>query len=295
MNINQLQQNTAKLEAILNTINELPDAIDLSQDTVTEEALCETITAHNKEGVQISGKFPINEVDAQSNLIQQINRAIQNKGIEQTNSNLLMSVINRTISTLDPISNLSSVGGGAFMNCAQLQNINLPNCTTIGSYAFSDCTAIKSINLPQCTQILNYGFCYCSSLQEVSLPMCSFLGLGAFYGNTLLSKIFLPNCQKIGPYAFAYCSRLSEIKIAAPTLSYSAFLSCKALTTFINTYSSVASIVGGNILFQNTPITDSTYTGAFGSIYVPASLVSAYQSHSQWKEYASRITSYYET
>jgi hypothetical protein len=37
-------------------------------------------------------------------------------------------------------------------------------------------------------------------------------------------------------------------------------------------------------------MSDSTLTGAFGSIYVPASLVSAYKSATNWVTYADRIT-----
>jgi hypothetical protein len=34
----------------------------------------------------------------------------------------------------------------------------------------------------------------------------------------------------------------------------------------------------------------STLTGSFGSIYVPASLVDAYKSATNWATYANRIT-----
>jgi hypothetical protein len=34
----------------------------------------------------------------------------------------------------------------------------------------------------------------------------------------------------------------------------------------------------------------STLTGSFGSIYVPASLVDAYKSATNWATYADRIT-----
>ena len=41
--------------------------------------------------------------------------------------------------------------------------------------------------------------------------------------------------------------------------------------------------------FNNTPIKFSSYLGYYGSIYVPAELVSAYQTASNWSEYADRF------
>ena len=60
--------------------------------------------------------------------------------------------------------------------------------------------------------------------------------------------------------------------------------------------SSVASInnqlAGSNdaAIFRCTPIKDSSYTGTFGSIYVPASLVDAYKTANYWSDIADRIT-----
>jgi hypothetical protein len=42
--------------------------------------------------------------------------------------------------------------------------------------------------------------------------------------------------------------------------------------------------------FANTPISASSHLGTFGSIYVPASLVDAYKSATNWVTYAARIT-----
>ena len=60
------------------------------------------------------------------------------------------------------------------------------------------------------------------------------------------------------------------------------------MSLFID-YSSVAKLSAVNA-FANTPMSNSTYTGSFGSIYVPASLVAAYQSATNWATYSARIT-----
>ena len=46
--------------------------------------------------------------------------------------------------------------------------------------------------------------------------------------------------------------------------------------------------------FTLTPMSNSTYTGNFGSIYVPMSLVSAYKTATNWATYSARIAAYEE-
>lgn len=55
------------------------DVLDLRGDTVTEESMFDTVTAHNSEGKPITGTFPIGEVDTQADLISQIKSALVGK------------------------------------------------------------------------------------------------------------------------------------------------------------------------------------------------------------------------
>ena len=65
---------------------------------------------------------------------------------------------------------------------------------------------------------------------------------------------------------------------------------CSKLSTIIMNGSNIPFIYGTSI-FSNTPITNSTYLGYYGSIYVPNSMVDKYKTNTHWKSYASRITS----
>jgi hypothetical protein len=69
----------------------------------------------------------------------------------------------------------------------------------------------------------------------------------------------------------------------------SAFASCSKLTNLTLRYSFVVTLSNINA-FTKTPMSLSTLTGSFGSIYVPASLVSAYKVATNWATYADRIT-----
>lgn len=53
--------------------------MDVSNDTITEDDLAEGVTAHNSNGDQIEGTFPMGEVDTQAELIEQIALTLQGK------------------------------------------------------------------------------------------------------------------------------------------------------------------------------------------------------------------------
>lgn len=53
--------------------------IDISEDTVKEDALFEGVTSHNSNGDPITGTFPVSEVDTQADLIEQIKVALNGK------------------------------------------------------------------------------------------------------------------------------------------------------------------------------------------------------------------------
>ena len=156
------------------------------------------------------------------------------------------------------------IGKNAFESCSSLSQVSLPVCTTIGGSAFDNCSSLKQVDLPMCSSIGDYAFLECYSLKQVSLPKCSYIGVRAFYLCTSLSQVSLPMCEYIGDYAFFNCTSLSTIIIG---------------------YSGVCSL--GVLAFYNTKITSST-----GSIYVPASLVGAYKTTGEWRQYNEIIQSY---
>lgn len=212
-----------------------------------------------------------------------------------------------------------TIGTRAFSRCLSLTTVSFPLCTDIGLYAFEGCTNLKTISFPLCTNIGIYAFHSCSSLTTASFPVCTSIRSYAFQFCSSLTTISFPVCTHIGSFAFDYCLSLTTVSFPACTiLSANAFRSCINLETarfsvcgtiyssafkdcsklmsvyFMST--SVVTISAGTASaarpFYSTPMEDSTYTGAFGSIYVPASLVDAYKSASGWSFYSSRIAAY---
>ena len=189
----------------------------------------------------------------------------------------------------------SYIGNIAFRNCSSLSQVNLPMCKFIGNSAFHLCTSLSQLSLPVCSYIGSNAFRTCSSLSQVNLPMCSYIGGNAFYKCNSLSQVNLPMCSKIadGIYAgglgrtsgaFYSCTLLTQVSL--PVCSYiggNAFQGCNSLSIITIGYSSVCSLANSNA-FISTPISSGT-----GSIYVPASLVDAYKSATNWSNYSSQI------
>ena len=210
------------------------------------------------------------------------------------------------------------IGPSAFKNCSQLTSVSFPACPSVGLYAFDSCSQLTSVSFPVCTCINQYAFKGCSNLTSVNFPVCTLVSDGAFYNcykltsvsfpvctsirNDIfyrcyqLTSVSFPVCTYIGQYAFRECSNLTSVEFGRNTsntntqayIGSSAFYYCKNLTNLTLYYPSVATLSNTSV-FYSTPMSNSTLTGSFGSIYVPASLVNVYKSATNWAAYASRI------
>lgn len=136
------------------------------------------------------------------------------------------------------------------------------------SYIDGTITSIQGASL---SSIYDYGFAYCSFLSTVSFPICSTIGTYAFFSCFSLTTASFPKCTAIvGTYAFGYCFNLVSL-----------YLMGSSVVTLDN---SVA------FVFYSSPIGGySTSAGRYGSVFVPASLLSAYETAPNWSVISSRI------
>lgn len=200
----------------------------------------------------------------------------------------------------------------AFYNCKKLNNFYAPSCSYIGEYAFYQCSSLTAISFPLCTSVYTNAFNRCSNVTELNLPICKTLGMSAIASCTKLTSISLPVCTSVVNYAFNYCTTLVNIELPmCLTLQNSAFSNCHSLATvslpaitsiaagtFMRCYnlkslylmgSSVCAL-GNSTAFSSTPIGGySTSAGSYGSIYVPASLLTSYQAATNWTYFSSRF------
>ena len=185
----------------------------------------------------------------------------------------------------------TKIGNNAFQYCIGLTTISFPVCTSIGNNAFQYCDSLTTVDFPACKNIGNSAFGYCSLLTTVNFPVCTSIGSSAFYYCSRLTTVDFPVCTSIGSYAFVSCISLTAINFPACTdIGLSAFNKCYKLLSLTLGASKVCTLRNSNA-FTSTPIAGytSSTNGVLGSIFVPASLVSAYKTATNWTYFADRI------
>ena len=130
------------------------------------------------------------------------------------------------------------------------------------------CTEITNTNaLSHWSTIGSHTFFYCQSLITANFPVCTSIGSSAFYGCQSLTTASFPVCTRIENGAFNGCSSLASIYFTG---------------TSIPTLNNVDA-------FGYTPLSNSTYIGKFGSIYVRSSLLNSFKTAANWSQYSARM------
>ena len=153
--------------------------------------------------------------------------------------------------------------------------------TNIKENAFSECANITSVNITNATTIRGYSFKLCTGLVTLSMPnVISFASAQQFISCENLKNVYAPSLSVLGGNAFQNCTSLEIIDLPAATrLNFSrVFYGCSKLQTVILRNTSVVPV--NNDCFTNTPFTG--YNGLSGTVYVPQSLISSYQTASNW-------------
>ncbi|MCR5643501.1 MAG: leucine-rich repeat domain-containing protein [Prevotella sp.] len=110
---------------------------------------------------------------------------------------------------------VTEIGVGAFLDCAKLTSIVIPNSLIrIMMFAFDNCYKLKAINIPNSvTYIGGDAFGACHSLTSLSIPRSVSIIEGyAFEKCVGLTSITIPNSvSRIGSGVFAGCIQLKEV------------------------------------------------------------------------------------
>lgn len=138
------------------------------------------------------------------------------------------------------LNELENVGAGAFQDCVNLVEMNLPDSLlTAGSNALNG-TGLTSLTIPGSLYTIPAGFASdCSDLQEVIIDngVVEIQGYGAFQYCPRLKSVNIPDSvEYIGTDTFQYCPALTEIFIPnSVTHMFSCFAQCSQyLTVFID-------------------------------------------------------------
>ena len=215
--------------------------------------------------------------------------------------------------------NCQSIGSSAFQSCYGLVNVFLPQCVSLSSNAFRYCSNIDIFNAPVCTSVWIGALQDCTNLRIVNLPLVNYTG-GAYgysvfagcssiqeltigdvsnnifngnYGhfNETLKYVKVNNWVSIPYNTFKSCPELetAHFPLCSSSIGSFAFSGCSKLKSLILDADAVPSLWAN--AFDNTPISDSSYLGYFGSIYVKTSMVEAFKTAANWSTFSDRITS----
>ena len=155
---------------------------------------------------------------------------------------------------------ITTIKAWAFAGVSGLNTVEISNgVTSIEKYAFRNCSASSITISDTVTAISNYAFYNCSGLTSINIPSSlSVINQSTFSGCSGLPSITIPsNITKINSQAFYNCSALTEMTILAttpPTLS------------------------------STNAISNATTT-----IYIPAGTLSAYQTATNWSNFADKF------
>ena len=182
---------------------------------------------------------------------------------------------------------LTNIGDSAFNYCYSLASITIPDSlTNIGDSAFNSCLSLASITIPDgVTSIGTYAFRGCNSLASITIPDgVTSVGDYALRSCVSLASITIPDgVTSIGTYAFGFCYSLASITIpdSVTSVGDSAFRSCVSLAFYDFTACTTVPTLANTNAF--------TGIAADCQIRVPAALVNAWKTATNWSTYADHI------
>ena len=254
-----LQTNNTNLQAILDTVNSLPENTGgqatpvITVDTnglitatagtksVTKQLTTQaatTITPSTLDQIAInSGVYATGNITIKGDSNLKAENIVSGKSIFGVNgiassgdTSVEDDIITCNITNYynDRVDN---IGKWAFAYCNNLTTVSFPACISIYSSAFFGCFNLTTVSFPVCKTIHQFAFTSCTKLTSANFPSCIVIQYKAFTDCSKLTMANFPSCMYIEEYAFAYCYSLTTINFPSCTHIYSyAFVNCSNLT-----------------------------------------------------------------
>lgn len=220
---------------------------------------------------------------------------IRNKGVEISNSATISQVsqkikdissatdiLDKSIKSIESM-DVTRVENYAFTNCVSLKKAYFPNATVIGDYAFNNTTSLTDKNgFFDKILSLGNGALQGSGFINLVFPLCASATVSAgwvytFYGMSRLKKLIAPKLS-LGGTAGGLSSGTPIEILDVDKISGNQWLKGTLQTVILRNNSTISSATGS-----------VTSVLANATIYVPESLLSTYQSATNWSAIADQI------
>lgn len=145
---------------------------------------------------------------------------------------------------------------------------------------FVDASISGALDISSATRIKGYGMAYLTNVTSVNAPNVGIVGTYAFIGSNALTVLAFPKVTQVDSNAFREMNNLTTVDLGntLTTIGNNAWLNSSKFQTLIIRKASVQSIANTG-MFNGTRFASG---GAGGTLYVPSSLISAYQSATNW-------------
>jgi hypothetical protein len=174
---------------------------------------------------------------------------------------------------------VTKLGANTFAGCSVLSSVDLPLVTEVGNHAFYSCRALQSIDLPSATSIGEWAFSYCDAIENITAPNVVTIGTVAFHRCSSLTYLNFPKVITIENGIISECGKLEVVDFASATTIKSNALKNNPLLNKVALRSDTLCTLENKNAFDYTPFA-SGRTG--GTVYVPANLVEAYKTATNW-------------
>ena len=129
------------------------------------------------------------------------------------------------------LSETERVMRGAFENCQNLIEIDLPSCTDLAGHAFEDCQSLKTVNLPlwdgySSDWADSQLFYNCTALESVYMPLVKSISERCFAWCTSLVDVYAPKCREVDGWSFSNCTSLEKLDMSIHYVGQYAFYKC---------------------------------------------------------------------
>jgi hypothetical protein len=281
-----LQSNNTDLQAILNTINELPNAggeqatpvisVNSTNGLITATAgtkssthqlafqAAKTITPSTASQIAVSSGY----YTGGNITVAAIPNSYVKPSYTKAATTYMPATTNLTISAGTYLTGVQTISGDSNLVAGNIKsgvNIFGVTGTYVGSGGGGDTSVedgiitktITSYTNDRVTTISTYAFCYCYNLTTVSFPSCKTIYNNAFCFCSNLTTVSFPVCTSIYNNAFYSCTNLTTVSFPlCKTIYNSAFSYCTNLTTV--SFPSCTSI-GSNAFYSCYKLTAANF------------------------------------